>query len=292
MRKVSTPGDRAYLEENIPVVMTKLEMMMPIDWNTTVIHLFTNHTIDTIKALGPFNAANILDIERFHTLFKSLARGKENVMASIKNHYLLLEVSLSARMSAEVDWTSLPAKSTPAGYAGRLDSEDKADRMCQPFGKVKCTTLTSDEYRLVQTLWADSYPIYKNLHRRYNVWVRQNRSSKNSQTFEKWLPRPAGVRNASAPAALTNEEKNWQKMTNEIKVARMLAHCTHTLFGFAYSFWLCVLFLALRTIFDFLCCIQYGVPFHLCACVAGVQEGPVRGEFLQNNAVSELFEDR
>ena len=90
MRKVSTPGDRAYLEENIPVVMTKLEMMMPIDWNTTVIHLFTNHTIDTIKALGPFNAANILDIERFHTLFKSLARGKENVMASIKNHYLLL----------------------------------------------------------------------------------------------------------------------------------------------------------------------------------------------------------
>ena len=65
-----------------------------------------------------------------------------------------------------------------------------------------------------------------------------------------------------------------------------------TLFGFAYYFWLCVLFLALRTIFDFLCCIQYGVPFHLCACVAGVQEGPVCGEFLQNNAVSELFEDR
>ena len=273
--------------------MTKLEMMMPIDWNTTVIHLFTNHTIDTIKALGPFNAANILDIERFHTLFKSLARGKENVMASIKNHYLLLEVSLSARMSAEVDWTSLPAKSTPAGYAGRLDSEDKADRMCQPFGKVTCTTLTSDEYRLVQTLWADSYPIYNNLHRRYNAWVRQNsKSRKNTQSLAKWVPRPAGLRNASAPDALTNEEKNWQQMTNEIKVARMLAHCTHTLFGFAYSFWLCVLFLALRTIFDFLCCIQYGVPFHLCACVAGVQEGPVRGEFLQNNAVSELFEDR
>ena len=237
--------------------MTKLEMMMPIDWNTKVIHLFTNHTIDTIKALGPFNAANILDIERFHTLFKSLARGKENVMASIKNHYLLLEVSLSARMSAEVDWTSLPAKSTPAGYAGRLD-KDKADRMCQPFGKVTCTTLTSDEYRLVQTLWADSYPIYKNLHKRYNVWVRQNRSSKNRQSLDKWLPRTA---------ALTNEEKNWQQMTNEIKVARMLAHCPHTLFGFAYSFWLCVLFLALRTIFDFLCCIQYGaIPFMCMRC--------------------------
>ena len=92
MRKVSTPGDRAYLVEAIPVVMTKLEMMMPIDWNTTVVHLFTFHTVDTITAVGPFNAANILDIERFYTLFKSLARGRENVVASIKNHYLLLEV--------------------------------------------------------------------------------------------------------------------------------------------------------------------------------------------------------
>jgi hypothetical protein len=122
MRKVSTPGDRAYLVDSIPVVMTKLEILMPIDWNTTVIHIFTHHTVDIIKALGPFNAANILDIERFHTLFKSLARGRENVMASIKNHYLLLEVALSARMNEDLDWTTLPAKSTPAGYAGRLDS--------------------------------------------------------------------------------------------------------------------------------------------------------------------------
>ena len=71
-------------------------------------------------------------------------------------------------------------------YAGRLDSEDKADRMCQPFGKVTCTTLTSDEYRLVQTLWADSYPIYNDLHKRYNAWVRHNsRSRKNTQSLEK-----------------------------------------------------------------------------------------------------------
>ena len=77
----------------------------------------------------------------------------------------------------------------------------------------------------------------------------------------------------------------------------MLAHCTHTLFGFAYSFWLCVLFLALRTLFGFayhfrllvLYSVRCAIPY---ACVAGVQEGPVRGEFLQNNAVSELFEDR
>ena len=149
MRKVGTPGGRAYLMEWIPVVMTKLETLMPIDWNTTVVHISTQHTVDIIMALGPFHAANILDIERFHTLFKSLARGKENVMASIKNHYLLLEVSLSARMNEDMDWTSLPAKSTPAGYAGRLDSEDKDDRMCQPFSKATNGILLPEELKQV-----------------------------------------------------------------------------------------------------------------------------------------------
>ena len=81
-------------------------------------------------------------------------------MASIKNHYLLQEVSLSARMNENMDWTTLPAKSTPAGYAGRLDSEDKDDRMCQPFGAATNNTLLPDEFQQVQTLWADSYPVY------------------------------------------------------------------------------------------------------------------------------------
>ncbi len=46
MRKVSTPGDRAYLLEWIPVVMT-----------ATVVHIFKYYTVDIIMALGPFNKA-------------------------------------------------------------------------------------------------------------------------------------------------------------------------------------------------------------------------------------------
>ena len=219
MRKVSTPGDRAYLVDSIPVVMTKLEILMPIDWNTTVVHIFTHHTVDIIKALGPFNAANILDIERFHTLFKSLARGRENVMASIKNHYLLLEVALSARMNEDLDWTTLPAKSTPARYAGRLDSEDKDDRMCQPFGKAASETLLPDELQQVQTLWADSYPVYFNLHKRYNAWKKKRARSNGGQrcpTIETWTP---AVREISAGSfePLSPEEKVWQQMKDDIK---------------------------------------------------------------------------
>jgi hypothetical protein len=218
MRKVSTPGDRAYLLEWIPVVMTKLELLMPIDWNTIVVHIFTHHTVDIIMALGPFNAANILDIERFHTLFKSLARGKENVMASIKNHYLLLEVALSARMNEDIDWTTLPAKSTPAGYAGRLDSEDKDDRMCQPFGAATNGTLLADELKQVQTLWADSYPVYFNLHKRYNAWARKQKygvKNKHFQTVETWTPSARQITAGMQP--LSTEEKAWQAMTNDTK---------------------------------------------------------------------------
>jgi hypothetical protein len=218
MYKVSTPGDRAHLVIWIPVIMTKLELLMPIDWNTTVVHIFTHHTVDIIMALGPFNAANILDIERFHTLFKSLARGRENVMASIKNHYQLLEVALAGRMNEDMDWSNLPAKSTPAGYAGRLDSEDKNDRMCQPYGLSTKNTLLPDELKQVQTLWADSNPVYFNLHKRYNSWLRTKRYGpmhKCFQTIAEWTP-SSRLTNAGCCEPLSNSEKAWQQMSNEI----------------------------------------------------------------------------
>ena len=45
------------------------------------------------RITGPFSSANMLKIERFQTVFKSLARGTRNVMQSIQNHYELKEAS-------------------------------------------------------------------------------------------------------------------------------------------------------------------------------------------------------
>ena len=60
--KVSTPGDRMHVAERLPKLMTEIERVMPIDWNTIVIHIYVFHTLDILCKLGPFSAANILDI--------------------------------------------------------------------------------------------------------------------------------------------------------------------------------------------------------------------------------------
>ena len=207
--KISTPGDREHIAVNLPRVMTELEMMLPMNWNSMVIHVLTFHTLDIIKNIGPYHTANILDIERFHTLFKSLARGKLNVMRSIANHYTLLEAALEARLNGQVDWTIQPRKSSAAGYASRLDSEDKTDRMSHPKGSFKLRDLTDEEFKQIQTLWADEYPEYHELHRAFNR-VNTRRGRHKLKFISEW----------NIPSSRPNKEaeKRWEKMTRQVKV--------------------------------------------------------------------------
>ena len=205
MLKVSTPGDREYVREHLPVLMARLESMMPISWNTSVIHILTHHTIDIIERVGPFNVANILDIERFHTLFKKLARGSTNVMASIKNHYLLLEVALAARLTADVDWTLNAAKSTMAGYAARQDSDDRSDRMFTPKGAGEEYIIPKCDRQQIQNLWADEYPEYFDFHRRFNSWNRRQPSRHQLRDISQWR--------GTTRTQLTEKEKKWQQMS-------------------------------------------------------------------------------
>ena len=92
----------------------------------------------------------MLGQERFQTVFKSLARGTRNVMQSICNHYLMLEVALSNRLTKNVAWTTKAPRSSSAGFAARFDSRDKADRMAAPLGAGKADTLTMAELREVR----------------------------------------------------------------------------------------------------------------------------------------------
>ena len=57
-----------------------------------VAYYVTFHTVEVLEKCGPFPACNMLDIERFHTAFKKLARGT-NIMASIQNNHEMLEVT-------------------------------------------------------------------------------------------------------------------------------------------------------------------------------------------------------
>jgi hypothetical protein len=188
MYKTSTPGDRATIRKQLPVVLTSLEMKMPINWCTMVIHVLGFHSLDQFEEAGPYVVSNLLDIERYHTLYKSMARGTNNVMASINNHYALLEAAISARLEDDIAWTTAPTVSSVAGLSARMDSRDRADRFCRALGGATSSTLSDEAYQQVQTLWADAYPEYAAFHRRFNA-ARRRRVDGIYESISMWSTR-------------------------------------------------------------------------------------------------------
>ena len=182
---------------------------MPINWNTAVIHIMLCCILAQMEAVGPFHCANLLDIERFQTVFKRLARGTADVMESILNHYVLLESSLSNRLTSDVEWATPALPSTVAGYLGRLDSSDRADRICHGLGASTPYVLSGEEYKQVQTLWADEYPAYLSLHRKFNAARRRSGRARQCASVSLWRS-----------AEITPEEQKWQGMKPEVQVDR------------------------------------------------------------------------
>jgi hypothetical protein len=210
MHKVSTPGDRAYVARSLPVVMTKLEMAMPLSWNTTVVHLFTFHTVELLEAAGPFVEQNMLDIERYHTLFKGLARGTTNIMCSIKNHYEIYEACQQNRLTEDVDWTAPARNSTAAGLAAKPDSALKDERCIRTVGEGKTDVLPDDDMRMLQDLWAVHYPGYAAMVRTYRMQAANRaRGGRDALPISEWEPRYR---------PLSDDEKNWRDMSPNITV--------------------------------------------------------------------------
>jgi hypothetical protein len=226
MYKTSTPGDRATIRKQLPVVLTSLEMKMPINWCTMVIHVLGFHSLDQFEEAGPYVVSNLLDIERYHTLYKSMARGTNNVMASINNHYALLEAAISARLEDDIAWTTAPTVSSVAGLSARMDSRDRADRFCRALGGATSSTLSDEAYQQVQTLWADAYPEYAAFHRRFNA-ARRRRVDGIYASISMWSTR----------AAVSQTEKQWAKMTAEVQVhiTYLLSQTRPFLFSFSYA---------------------------------------------------------
>ena len=69
MYKISTPEDRAHVRKRLPIVMTHLEMKLPIQWSTSVIHIFTFHAVSILEMAGPFSSSNMLDIESIKSMW-------------------------------------------------------------------------------------------------------------------------------------------------------------------------------------------------------------------------------
>lgn len=181
---------------------------MPINWNTAVIHILLCGITKQMEAVGPFHSANLLDIERFQTVFKGLARGTADVMESILNHYVLLEGSLSNRLTCDMDWANPALPSSIAGYVARFDSSDRSDSFCRGLGASTPYVLKRDEYKQVQTMWADEYPDCHSLHRKFNAARRSSGHARQCQSISSWRS-----------GSITREEAKWQKMKPDVQVS-------------------------------------------------------------------------
>jgi hypothetical protein len=62
MFKASTPGDRKFILKELPELMTKLELGLPQTWNTTVVHIYTFHSVLIMMLAGPFCVSNMFKV--------------------------------------------------------------------------------------------------------------------------------------------------------------------------------------------------------------------------------------
>ena len=97
LRKVSTPGDRQYIKDHLPSILAKIEMELPLFWNTSVVHIFLCQTLRMLEEWGPSSEVGMLDFERYHTRFRSMARSSKHLMESIRSTYQMQEATRDAR---------------------------------------------------------------------------------------------------------------------------------------------------------------------------------------------------
>jgi hypothetical protein len=178
-----------------------------------VMHYLVFHTLEQLETTGPFHVANQLDMERFQVVLKGCARGKRNVMTSILNNFLLLEVSLSNRLTSTFDWTVTPTESSTASYLAQRESKNKRDRMWTPKGKFTRSTIETESFNELKALWRLRSATYKALCSRFAQEQRNVRgvvrNVNRPRSIADWHP----VRNK-----LSEREEQWTQMQPQVLV--------------------------------------------------------------------------
>ena len=212
LQKASTAGDRLRLRKELAAAVTRLELALPVYIQTMVMHWLVFHVTNMLEATGPFHVSNMLDMERFQVVLKGCARAKKNVMQSIVNNYLLLEVSLNNRRTSSWDWTVSPAGSSTAAYLQKPDSANRKDRCWREKGKQTNYTFTDGEFKEVLRLWRFE-PAYDELCTRFEKEQREYRGERRRyrvSNIAHWRPHHN---------QLTVEQLRWIRMKPKGKVS-------------------------------------------------------------------------
>lgn len=117
-------------------------------------------------------------------------------MASIVNHYSLLEAVLAARASGLVDFLIEPPRSSLASLAARPESQDKKDRMWSVQGKSRPMELDDEELAQIIVLWRTHYPAFDAFCRKFDAAMHRRDRARRDQFPMDWRPRHAGILSA------------------------------------------------------------------------------------------------
>lgn len=104
MHKASTPGDRKFALHEIPKLMTELEIAMPQNWSTMVVHVYTFHSVFLMMLAGPFCVSNMFKVSApSHSIFHQVKIGRMmsvNRTASVNRMQYVFLLSYTHRLSS------------------------------------------------------------------------------------------------------------------------------------------------------------------------------------------------
>jgi hypothetical protein len=127
-----------------------------------------------IKRCGPFKAHSMAVFERFHTLFKRLARARNgHLMANILNNYSMVVNGDTWRQQMTNDGfalTSTPTRSSASSRRKKVDFADVSVEVNMP--RKGFFDLDDRSFDHLRDVWAIMSPEYSNLRLRYRAEAR------------------------------------------------------------------------------------------------------------------------
>ena len=155
--------------------------------------------------------------EGWNTIFKGLARGKKNIMVSIRNHATILEATTASRNSTDpTQWVTAPAPSTMAGYKAKHISQRRTARVARVGKNGRHGELSWEDFVKVRDQWRVDVPAFDAMYERFQRHMRKMKTRKAEWNFPQWEgPLPTQEKPWMGP--LSEEEKSWQKMSRSVE---------------------------------------------------------------------------
>jgi hypothetical protein len=206
MKKTTRPTELQSLQERLTVVLAKLEVYLPIYWNTSTRH-FLLHMYGTILNLGHFWSISMLGVERLHVLIKTLAKGgTRNLLKTLEKKYSLFCLCQTKwRYNSRHEWTDVKHTFNkkpmlePTGLIELLGAQHKRN----------CTDWL---FKQLQDQWAIKSKPYDRFRDHYDRYVVTCTERKvHAEVFHKWNPRQRGPVNEDEEKK-RDQQLKWQSM--------------------------------------------------------------------------------